>query len=65
MIRILQERVLEGNTRYIEVAGNADDTPPTANVCTGSLFFIDGGKVQMFDETSGEWHDFADFGGGS
>lgn len=70
-MRILFERILEGNARYVKIAGNSEETPPTAHIATGSQFaVVDAGELKMFDETSGEWNTFAKFdtgasGGGS
>lgn len=60
------ERIIEGNLRYVECAGLSTDTKPTENVCTGSWAVeVDTHKLYAFDETSGEWKAFADFGGDS
>lgn len=65
-MRILHERILEGNVRYIKAAGNSEETPPTENIATSSQFAVaDAGEVKMFDETSGEWHTFAKFDTGA
>ena len=38
MVRILHERIIEGNKKYIEAAGLSTDSKPTANIVTGSLY---------------------------
>lgn len=63
-VRILHERIIEGDLKYVELAATDGATLPTENLCTGSLAFVVGGLVKMFDEESGDWTDFADFGGG-
>lgn len=65
-MRILYERVIDGKVKYIKAAGNSNETPPTENIATGSQFVIvDAGIIQMFDETDGQWYDFAVFDNGS
>ena len=64
-VRLISERILEGNLRIAEYAATDGATIPTDNLATGSLAFVVGGKVKMFDEESGAWTDYADFGGGS
>ena len=63
-VRVLHERIVKGDLMYKEIAATDGASLPTANLCTGSMAFIVGGKVQMFDEKTGAWTDFADFGGG-
>lgn len=56
MVRVLTERIIEGNKRYIEAAGLSTDSKPTANIITGSvLVTVDDGKGYLFNETAGEW----------
>ena len=56
MVRILTERVIEGNKRYIEAAALSTDSKPTADIVTGSvLVTVDDGKGYLFNETSGQW----------
>jgi len=57
MVRILTERIIEGNKKYIEAAALSTDTPfPTADLVTGSvLVTVDNGKGYLFNETAGEW----------
>lgn len=65
-MRILYEKILEGNTRYVKMAGNSEETPPTENIATGSQFaVVDAGELKMFDEVSGEWNTFAKFDTGA
>ena len=63
-VRLLNERIIEGDLRLAEYAATDGATLPTDNLVTGSLAFIVGGKVKMFDEETGAWTDYADFGGG-
>ena len=56
MVRILTERIIEGNKKYIEAAALSTDSKPTANLVTGSvLVTVDNGKGYLFNETAGEW----------
>jgi hypothetical protein len=56
MIRILTDRIIEGNKRYIEAAALSTDSKPTADIVTGSvLVTVDDGKGYLFNETAGEW----------
>ena len=55
-VRILAERIIEGNKKYIEAAALSTDSKPTANLVTGSvLVTVDNGKGYLFNETAGEW----------
>ena len=69
MVRILKaEGKLTGQVPpvYCEFAGLYDDTKPTENVMTGSLFLeVDTGDVYAFDEESSQWNKIAELGGGS
>lgn len=65
-MRILVDKIIEGNIRYIKAAGKSTEVPPTKNICSGSMYVqVDNGTVQMFDEIDGEWHDFAKFDTGA
>ena len=56
MVRIINERIIEGNKRYIEAFGVEDDTKPTADIVTGSSFTeVDTATTYLFDEKSGDW----------
>lgn len=56
MVRILTERIIEGNNRYIEAAGLHDDSKPTAGIVTGSVFVeVDTGDAYLYDEHGAEW----------
>ena len=56
MVRILTERIIEGNKKYIEAAALSTDSKPTADLVTGSvLVTVDDGKGYLFNETAGEW----------
>ena len=58
MIRILTERVYEGDKRYIEAAGVHDDEKPTEGIITGSVFVeVDTGDGYLFmeDDTTPAW----------
>ena len=56
MVRIINERIIEGNKRYIEAFGVEDDTKPTADIVTGSVFTeVDTATTYLFDEKSGDW----------
>ena len=56
MLRILTERIIEGNKKYIEAAALSTDSKPTADLVTGSvLVTVDNGKGYLFNETAGEW----------
>ena len=65
-MRILYERIIDGQVRFIKAAGKSTETPPTANIATGSQYAqVDAGIIQMFEETDGEWHNFAKFDTGA
>ena len=55
-VRILTERIIEGNKKYIEAAGLSTDSKPTADLVTGSVFVeVNTGDAYLFDETGAEW----------
>lgn len=63
--RILKDRIIEGDTHYIECAGASTDTKPTGNICAGSWATeTDTQTLYVYDEKSGEWKVFAEFGDG-
>lgn len=63
---ITNARIITGNKKYVECAGLSTDTKPTKDICTGSIAAeVDTQTIYMFDETSGEWKTFAEFGSGS
>ena len=50
-VRIIEERIYDGNKRYIEGVGLSTDTKPTENILTGSIFTeVNTGKVYFFNE---------------
>lgn len=60
MVRILEDRIIEGNKRYIYAAGLSTDAKPSGNLVTGSMFveYDDTAEklnAYFFDEVSGEW----------
>ena len=56
MVRILTERIIEGDKKYIEAAGLSTDSKPTANLVTGSVFVeVNTGDGYLFNETAGTW----------
>lgn len=56
MVRILTERIIEENKRYIEAAGLSTDSKPTANIVTGSVFVeVNTGDGYLFNEAAAEW----------
>lgn len=60
----LYERVLHGNTVYVELAGASSETPPTENIAAGSWFHeVDTGLLKSFDAVSGEWVTQIELGG--
>jgi len=64
MVRILEERLLDGRASYIEAVGLSTDEKPAGTLATGSTYIeIDTGTVYMFDEESGDWTEFGSQGG--
>ena len=56
MVRILTERIIEGDKKYIEAAGLSTDSKPTAGLVTGSVFVeVNTGDGYLFNETAGTW----------
>lgn len=51
MVRVIVDRVFDGDKRYIEAAGLNTDTKPTAGIITGSKFTeVNTGDVYLFAE---------------
>ena len=67
MIRVIYERIIEGNTKYVEAAGLSTDSKPTAGLATGSLFLeVNTGDIYAFEEgVSPTWNKIAALGGGT
>ena len=61
MVRIMDERIIEGNKRYVELFCLSTDTKPTENLVTGSFCMeVDTGKTYFFNEeaaSGSEWID--------
>lgn len=56
MVRILTERIIEENKRYIEAAGLSTDSKPTADIVTGSVFVeVNTGDGYLFNEAAAAW----------
>lgn len=57
MIRVINQRIITGDVKYVELSCIHDDSKPTENICTGSLAFeADTGDVYAFDEESSTWN---------
>lgn len=57
MIRIITERIISGNVKYVEGFCLSTDTKPTGGLCTGSkLTESDTGDVYLYSEKdTPEW----------
>ena len=57
MVRIVSERFITPEKKYVEAFGLSDDDKPVAGIVTGSKFTeVDTGDVYLFDEMStGTW----------
>lgn len=58
MIRVLVDRLYEGDVHYIEAAGLSTDAKPTAGIITGSKFIeADTGDQYLFaEDDSPSWN---------
>ena len=60
MIRILEQRIFEGDKLFIGAAGLSTDTKPEDNLVTGSVFIeVDTWDVYLYDEEAAagnRWH---------
>lgn len=57
MVRIVEEKIIDGNKRYIEAYGLKTDTKPTERLITGSVFVeVDDGTAYLWDETGAKWN---------
>ena len=55
-MRILSERIIEGNVKYVVISGDSSESKPIEDICDGSVFIeSDTGDSYMFNELSGEW----------
>ena len=60
----LVERIISGNTKYVEISGLSTESKPTANIATGSLFHeVDTQTIYSFNATSGQWVGPLELGG--
>ena len=57
MVRIINERLITKDKKYVEAFGLSTDDKPVAGIITGSKFTeVNTGDVYLFDETStGTW----------
>ena len=56
MVRIITERIIEGNKKYIQAAGPSGASKPTSGIVSGSFFIeTDTGYVYVFNESSSAW----------
>ena len=56
MVRVIVERIIDSNKRYIVAAGLSSDDKPLENIITGSRFLeVDTGIVCAYDETNQAW----------
>lgn len=54
MVRIVEEKIIDKNKRYIEAYGLSTDTKPTELLITGSVFIeVNTGSAYFWDETGG------------
>lgn len=59
MVRILEQRIIDGNKTYIEAAGLSTDTKPGEGIITGSVFIeLDTGTLYIYDEENSTWRAF-------
>ena len=69
MVKLLNRKVLDDGTHYVELAGLSTDDKPVSYYATGSLFLeVDSGDVYAFDEegdSGSEWLKICELGGGS
>lgn len=59
MVRILEQRIIEGGKLYIRASGLSTDTKPTENIAQGSEFIESNtGDVFLFSEGADDpWGD--------
>ena len=56
MVRIIDERIVDGDKAYIYSTGLSTDTKPDGDYINGSIFFaIDSKKVYMYNEAAETW----------
>lgn len=65
MLRIIEDRIIEGQVHYIEAAGLSTDDKPVTDIVSGSMFTeIDTRTIYLFDEEGdpgSEWVVFVQF----
>lgn len=56
--RVLEERIIENNKKYIYAAGESTDDKPTGDFVNGSIALeVDTRKVYFWLESSSSWND--------
>ena len=57
MVRIINERLITQDKKYVDAFGLSTEDKPVAGIITGSKFTeVDTGDIYLFDETStGTW----------
>ena len=61
---IITERIISGNTKYVEIAGLSTESKPTKDIAMGSLFHeVDTETIYAFNATSGNWVGQIELGG--
>ena len=56
MVRIIVDRIIEGNLHYIEGDCLSTDTKPASGLVTGSVMIeVDTSKAFFFDEVRADW----------
>ena len=62
----LYERIIDNDSKYVEIACLSSETLPTAGIVTGSLaHVVDSAVIQAFNATAGEWVTQIELGGAS
>ena len=62
----LYERIIEGDSKYVEFAGLHGEPVPAGNYVTGSLLHeVDTALIKAYNATSGEWVTQIELGGES
>ena len=65
-VNILYERIINNDTKYVEMSCLSTDTKPTAGIAHGSLSHeVDTATISAFNATSGQWVQQVELGGGA
>ena len=56
MVRIIEQRIVEGDKVYIYATGLSTDSKPSGNLINGSIYLaVNTAKVYLYNEAAATW----------